>query len=156
MATSSKTSSTRKSASTAKKTSARKTSGAAKKTSARKTSDAEKPTPSRTTARKASARSESGGSRNGTGPSSKKSSASDIAAAAAQQLRDLSGKDPEAITGLERTEDGWRVEVDVVELRRVPATTDVIASYEVTLDESGELQGYRRLRRYSRGDARDE
>jgi hypothetical protein len=29
-------------------------------------------------------------------------------------------------------------------------TTDVLASYEVTLDEEGELLGYRRDRRYYR------
>ena len=94
--------------------------------------------------------------RNGTKPSSDARSATDVAAAAASQLRDLSGKEPEGISGLERTDDGWKVEVEVVELRRIPATTDVIAAYEVTVDADGLLQGYRRLRRYSRGDARDE
>lgn len=74
-----------------------------------------------------------------------------IAAGAAQQLLALTGREAEGVTGLERTDDGWRVEVEVVEVRRIPDTTDVLALYEVTLDEDGELEGYRRLRRYGRG-----
>jgi hypothetical protein len=78
-------------------------------------------------------------------------SGSDIAAAAARQLGDLAGKEVEGVTGLHRTEDGWRVELDVLELRRVPSTTDVLALYEVTVDSRGDLEGYTRLQRYVRG-----
>ncbi len=76
-----------------------------------------------------------------------------MAERAAEQLLDLTGKDPEGVTGLERTEDGWTVLVDVVELRRVPNTTDVLATYEVEVDTSGDLEGYRRVRRFVRGSA---
>ena len=57
----------------------------------------------------------------------------------------------EGVTGLERTDDGWKVQVEVVEVRRIPDTTDVLALYEVEVDEHGELEGYRRVRRYTRG-----
>jgi hypothetical protein len=60
------------------------------------------------------------------------------------------------VTGLERTDDGWKVQVEVVEVRRIPDTTDVLALYEVDVDPRGELMGYRRLRRYSRGASRAE
>ena len=76
-----------------------------------------------------------------------------IAAEAARQLVQLTGKEPEGIIGLERTEDGWTVEVEVLELRRVPSTTDVLATYAVTVDEDGELEGYQRRARYVRGAA---
>lgn len=79
-----------------------------------------------------------------------------MAERAAQQLLDLTGRDPEGVTGLERTEDGWTVLVDVVELRRVPDTTDVLATYEVAVDSNGDLQGYRRARRFVRGSAGEE
>ena len=36
------------------------------------------------------------------------------------------------------------------ELRRVPDSTDVLGSYAVALDSSGELEGYQRTRRYYR------
>jgi hypothetical protein len=78
-------------------------------------------------------------------------SGTQVAAVAAQQLLQLTGKEAEGITGLERTDDGWTVHVEVLELRRIPNTTDVLATYEVTVDSDGELEGYRRLRRYVRG-----
>ena len=96
----------------------------------------------------------SGASRKASAPRAEarpKPSAGRVAERAAEQLLDLTGRDPEGVTGLERTEDGWRVLVDVVELRRVPDTTDVLATYEVEVDPSGDLQGYRRVRRFVRG-----
>ncbi len=86
----------------------------------------------------------------------KSSSASEVAHQAAAQLADLTGKEVEGVTSLERTDDGWTVELDVVELRRIPSTTDVLATYEVDVDGNGELQGYRRAQRYVRGVAGEE
>ena len=43
----------------------------------------------------------------------------------------------------------------MVELRRVPSTSDVLATYEAILDETGELQNYKRLRRFLRGQVND-
>jgi hypothetical protein len=74
-----------------------------------------------------------------------------VAAMAADQLLELTGKAAEGVTGLQRTDDGWTVQVEVVEVRRIPDTTDVLALYEVEVDEDGELESYRRLRRYARG-----
>ncbi|OMI39781.1 gas vesicle synthesis family protein [Streptomyces sparsogenes DSM 40356] len=54
-----------------------------------------------------------------------------------------------------RVEDGWRVNVDVVEVARIPDTTSLLATYEVDIDERGELRAYRRVRRYRRGSADD-
>ena len=74
-----------------------------------------------------------------------------VARTAASQLLELTGRDAEGVTGIQRTDDGWKVLVEVVEVRRIPDTTDVLALYEVEVDSSGSLQGYRRLRRYTRG-----
>ena len=49
--------------------------------------------------------------------------------------------------------ESWLVTVDVLELERVPNTTDVLASYVVQLDDGGHLKGYKRERRYVRGQA---
>src|SRR5690349_11120884 len=75
-----------------------------------------------------------------------------LAAEAARQLQQLTGQEVEGITGLHRNDDGWVVDIDVLELRRVPTTTDVLATYEVEVDGDGELIGYRRRHRYVRGD----
>jgi hypothetical protein len=70
---------------------------------------------------------------------------------AREQLADLLGREPEAISALARTEDGWTADVEVVEMERIPPTTSVLATYRVTLDEDGELSSYQRVRRYTRG-----
>jgi hypothetical protein len=72
---------------------------------------------------------------------------------AALHLAELTGKQFEGIVGIRKSEDGWCVEVEVLEMSRIPSTTDVLATFEVTLDGSGELVGYHRVARYVRGDA---
>jgi hypothetical protein len=82
---------------------------------------------------------------------SKKLSGSQVAASATRQLLELAGREAESVTGLRKTEDGWQVQVEVVEVRRIPDTTDILALYEIDADSSGQMEGYRRVRRYVRG-----
>jgi Gas vesicle synthesis protein GvpO len=88
-------------------------------------------------------------------PNGGKPSPAALARQAAGELAELLGRDPEGIVSLERGEDGWFVGVEVVEVRRIPDTADVLAEYEVEADEDGHLTGYRRMRRYPRGKAQD-
>jgi hypothetical protein len=74
-----------------------------------------------------------------------------LARQASADLAELLGRDPEAITSLERTDDGWRVGIEILEIRRIPDTADVLAEYEVDADQEGHLTSYRRVRRYTRG-----
>ena|SRR5437588_2666106 len=76
-----------------------------------------------------------------------------IAQRAKEQLEAVMGRRADAISGLAREEDGWRVTVEVVELERIPPSTDVLASYDVQLDADGNLVGYERTRRYVRSQA---
>jgi hypothetical protein len=68
-----------------------------------------------------------------------------------RQITGLTGKDPEGVTGVTRSQDGWLVTVEVVEDRRIPSSTDILSTYETEIDGDGELLSYRRVRRYSRG-----
>jgi hypothetical protein len=74
-----------------------------------------------------------------------------LARRAADELAELLDRDPEAIVSLERTDDGFRVGVEILEIRRIPNTADILAEYEVDADEDGHLTSYRRVRRYTRG-----
>ncbi|MET7735291.1 gas vesicle protein [Streptomyces sp. NPDC102270] len=67
------------------------------------------------------------------------------------QLAELTGMDAENVSSFEQTEDGWSLEIEVLELSRVPDTMSLMASYQVELDPEGQLTGYRRVRRYERG-----
>lgn len=78
------------------------------------------------------------------------------AARGAQQLVELTGRELEGVVGLEQDGDGWSVQVEVLEVRRIPNTTDVLAIYEVVVDGAGQLTSYRRLDRYMRGAAGEE
>jgi hypothetical protein len=69
------------------------------------------------------------------------------------QLAELTGMTAESVSSFEQTEDGWSLEVEVLELERVPDTMSLMASYQVELDPQGQLTGYRRIRRYERGRA---
>ncbi|MFJ7150650.1 gas vesicle protein [Streptomyces sp. NPDC100445] len=69
------------------------------------------------------------------------------------QLAELTGLEPESVSSFEQTEDGWSLEVEVLELSRVPDTMSLMGSYQVELDPQGQLTGYRRVRRYERGRA---
>ncbi|MDX3076256.1 gas vesicle protein [Streptomyces sp. NPDC088354] len=70
---------------------------------------------------------------------------------AAEQLTELLGRQPESVSAVKPTEDGWEADVEVLELERVPPTTSVMATYRVSLDEEGGLVSYERTRRYTRG-----
>jgi Gas vesicle synthesis protein GvpO len=78
-------------------------------------------------------------------------SAGRTARLAADYVAEMTGKEPEGVTSLEQTDDGgWVVGVEVVETRRIPDSTDILAVYEAELDPEGELLAYRRVKRYSR------
>jgi hypothetical protein len=98
------------------------------------------------------AESKKGGSRSSNG-SKGKASPREIAEGAVEQVQDLIGRPVESVTGIERDGDEWTVTLEVLELERVPATTDVLGKYEVTLDKDGELTGTQRVRRYPRSEA---
>jgi Gas vesicle synthesis protein GvpO len=74
---------------------------------------------------------------------------------AREQLAALLGKDADSVSGLERTDHGWIVTLDVVELARIPESTDALASYDLELDDDRNLVRYSRGRRYYRSQADD-
>jgi len=117
----------------------RNTAASKKSTAASKKGAASKATPSRRSASapKAAAR--------------PRATAGEVARHAAVELADLIHKEPGAVTQLTHADDGWCVHVEVLELRRIPETTDMMGLYEVMTDDHGSLEGYRRLRRYVRG-----
>jgi hypothetical protein len=83
-------------------------------------------------------------------------SARDLAIAARETVQDLTGYPPEAVSALQWDGESWLVTVDVLELERIPSTTDVLGTYVVQLDEEGNLMGYKRTRRFVRGQAEEE
>lgn len=49
-------------------------------------------------------------------------------------------------------EKGWKVSIELVEMKRIPDAMDSLGLYEVYLDEKGELQTFRRKSMRAKGD----
>lgn len=72
------------------------------------------------------------------------------------ELGEVLGLDVERVTGLGRDDEGWRARADVVEVSRIPPSTDVLATYEVTTDADGSVLSFERVRRFRRSEGEDE
>jgi Gas vesicle synthesis protein GvpO len=77
-------------------------------------------------------------------------SAAQIAERAKAELSRITGLDADHVSGVLAGSDGWHVTVDLIELRRIPASTDVLGAYEAVFAPTGILMSYRRTRRYFR------
>jgi hypothetical protein len=99
-------------------------------------------------ARDSSGESDGAGRRNARGR--RRPDARRIVQSALEQLITLVDRPVTGVIGLHRTDHGWRIEAEVLELERVPDTMSILASYEIEVDEHGDLEGCRRLRRYPR------
>jgi hypothetical protein len=80
----------------------------------------------------------------------------ELIARAKEQLPGLIGYNVDSVAGFTKADGGWHLSVTVIELHRIPAATDVLASYEVDLDDIGDIVSYHRGRRYFRDQVGDE
>lgn len=70
----------------------------------------------------------------------------EILAQAKRQLGDTTGLKPVGIVRAFRDNGDWHVEVEVLEMARVPSTTDLLGDYEVVLAEDGNMVRFARKR----------
>jgi hypothetical protein len=84
---------------------------------------------------------------------SRRLSGARAAVLAREQVEELLGLPVETISGFARDEGGFTVMLEVVEVERVPSTTDILATYRVRITPDGELDGYERVARYYRNQA---
>lgn len=79
----------------------------------------------------------------------------EIANRAKDQLSMLTGLKPGTVSSLVHDTDGWHIVADMIELKRIPESADILATYEARLDDKGNLLSYQRTRRYTRGQITD-
>jgi hypothetical protein len=79
----------------------------------------------------------------------------EIANRAKDQLSSLTGLKASTVSSLSHEDDGWHIVADLIEMKRIPDSADILATYEVRLDEKGNLISYERTRRYTRGQIND-
>lgn len=80
-------------------------------------------------------------------------SMSQVIREARRELEQLTGRPVDSVTSARRDGDGWVLELEVVELERIPASTSVLGSYRVSVDPDGQVDGYERTYRYYRNQA---
>lgn len=68
----------------------------------------------------------------------------------AQQSNDQTGPPTDIVSGLPRIDNGWRIDVVMVEMKCVPDSSDLLGSYDVTADDDGVILQYKRTSRYRR------
>ncbi|NKY46118.1 gas vesicle protein [Nocardia cerradoensis] len=77
--------------------------------------------------------------------------AAQAAGVAVECLAELTSNQLQGVTSVEPTDDGWLVEIEVLEDRRIPSSADIMATYQVEIDFDENLLAYRRTGRYHRG-----
>jgi len=68
------------------------------------------------------------------------------------KIKEALNKEPEAISSLEETKDGWVLQCDVLEKKAVPSTFDLLKIFEFRLDKNAEITGFKQVKKVRRGD----
>ena len=71
------------------------------------------------------------------------------------QIRKLLNKEPESISSIEKTNDGWRVLCEVLDKKSIPETYDLLKVYEFLADKEVKIASFKQLRKIRRGDLGD-
>jgi len=80
----------------------------------------------------------------------------DLAERARQQLAEVTGFKPVAVVGSYKDAEGWHVSVDMLEMARLPESTDVLGTYLVLLDEEGNIVKFEKKRSRMRSESYEE
>jgi len=64
--------------------------------------------------------------------------------AAKEQLQSILTLDVANVIAASKTDDGWDVKIDLVERKAVPDTQDLLGTYDIILDEEGNIVSYER------------
>lgn len=59
-------------------------------------------------------------------------------------LSKLTGLKASSIVGVTKIENGWHIFIEMVEKQSIPDQMDILATYEVLLDENGNLLDFER------------
>ena len=74
-----------------------------------------------------------------------------LAERAKQQLAEVTGFRPVAVVGSHKDAEGWHMSVEMLEMARLPESTDLLGTYEVDLDEEGNMAKFEKKRTHLRG-----
>lgn len=77
----------------------------------------------------------------------------EVASRAKSQISEITGLRPISVSGIFKDENGWHVAVDLLEMSRIPSSTDLLGEYDVLLDDNGAVLRFERKRTHLRCEA---
>ena len=69
---------------------------------------------------------------------------SELVERAREELSKLTGLELSSTLGAVKDGNGWRVSVELIEKHSIPDALDILATYEVTMDDDGNVLGFNR------------
>lgn len=75
-----------------------------------------------------------------------------IANQAKEELASLTGLEPSTVMGIEKDGGDWKVTLEMIEKKSIPDAMDLLGTYEVHLDNDGQLLNFTRILLRKRGD----
>jgi hypothetical protein len=69
------------------------------------------------------------------------------------QMAEITGLETDTVARLDRVEGGWSVAIDMLEHKAIPRTNDLLSSFEVELNQDGDVVRWKRVGRSIRGAA---
>ena len=69
----------------------------------------------------------------------------DLVKKAREQLRELTGLKLGSTVSVRKGESNWCVQVEVVEKNSIPDSQDILATYELSVDDEGNVQNFTRV-----------
>lgn len=76
-----------------------------------------------------------------------------VAERAKKQMSELIERQPSSVTAVSKDEKGWHVSLEMLERKAIPDHMDLLASYDVLLDEKGNVVEFDRGDLRIRGEA---
>ena len=68
----------------------------------------------------------------------------DVITKARSEMKRLTGLEPASTVKALKNDKGWRILIEMIEKRSIPDSMDILATYEVLLDDSGNLVEFNR------------
>ncbi len=75
---------------------------------------------------------------------------------ARSELAVVTGLKPETVIQAFKNDHSWHIRVQMLEMTRIPTSTDVLGDYEAVLNEDGAMLSFERKRARLRGDPMEE
>jgi len=68
------------------------------------------------------------------------------------QITELLKQEPEIISSIEKSKDGWILQCDVLEKKSIPETFDILKIFEFKFDNEAKVIGFKQLKKIRRGE----